>query len=126
MQGRAHGLGHSWYPNGQLQSETPFSDGILHGVCKYWAPDGRLLGSFEIVHGTGTLRTWYDDGHPRTEVSMVRGLPTGRLRHWDEAGELTEEFMYKGRTISRKRYERLAALDSSLPNYNETTQNTRS
>ncbi len=125
VNGRPDGLGRSWYPNGQLQSETPFRDGIMHGICKFWAPDGRALGSFEMVHGTGTFRTWYDDGRPRTEVSTVRGLQTGRLRHWDEAGELTEALMYKGRKISRKRYDSLAALDSSLPKYDETTQNTR-
>ncbi len=61
------------------------------------------------------------------ELSNPRShLPTGRLRQWDEAGELTEGFMYKGRKLSRKRYESLAALDSSLPKYDETTQNTRS
>jgi antitoxin component YwqK of YwqJK toxin-antitoxin module len=126
LNGRPHGSGRSWYANGQLQSETPFSEGMMHGVCRYWAPDGRELGSFQMSHGTGTFRTWYDDGRLRTEVSTVRGLPTGRLRHWDEAGELTEGFMYKGRKISRKRYEKVAALDSSLPAYDETTQATNS
>jgi hypothetical protein len=75
VNGRSHGLGRSWHPNGQLQSETPFCDGIMHGVCKFWAADGQPLGSFEMVHGTGTFRTWYEDGRLRTEVSSVRGLP---------------------------------------------------
>jgi uncharacterized protein len=124
MNGRPHGLGRSWYPNGQLQSETPFCEGVMHGLCRYWAPNGQPLGSFEMAHGTGTFRTWYDDGRPRTEVSTVRSVPTGRLRQWDEAGELTEVFMYKGRKVSRERYDRLAALDSTLPKYDEITHDT--
>src|SRR5438034_8735009 len=74
--GRPHGIARSWYPNGQLQSETPFRDGLAHGIWKHWAQDGRLLGTFEMVDGTGTFRTWYDDGRLRTEVSAVRGLPS--------------------------------------------------
>jgi antitoxin component YwqK of YwqJK toxin-antitoxin module len=118
---RPDGLGRSWYANGQLQSETPFCDGIMHGVCKFWAADGQPLGSFEMVHGTGTFRTWYEDGRLRTEVSSVRGLPTGRARQWDEAGKLTEAFMYKGRKISKKRYIAMAAVDGTLPKYDDET-----
>ena len=123
--GRPHGVGHSWYPSRQLQSETPFQDGVAHGVWKHWAEDGRLLGTFEVVEGTGLFHTWYDDGRPRTEVSTVRGLPTGRVRHWDEAGEITDGFMFKGRKISRKRYASLAASDRSLPRYDDVDQKTR-
>ena len=86
----------------------------MHGVCKFWALDGRLLGAFEIVEGTGTFRTWDHDGRLRTEVSTVRRTPTGRLRQWDEAGELTEAFMDRLQAL-RKRYDALAALDSGMP-----------
>ena len=122
--GRPHGVGRSWYPSGQLQSETPFRDGVAHGIWKHWADDGRLLGTFEMVDGSGTFHTWYDDGRPRTEVSAVRGLPTGRIRHWDEAGEITDGFMFKGRKISRKRYENLAMSDRSLPRYDAIDEKT--
>jgi len=124
VNGRPQGMVRSWYPDGQLWSETPFQDGMAHGTCKVWATDGRLLGTFEMVAGTGTFCTWYDDGTLRSEVSTVRGLPTGRIRHWDEAGELTEAFMYKGRKISRKRYAGLTAVDQTLPRYDDIKSKT--
>jgi len=37
---------------------------------------------------------------------------------------LTQDFRYKGRKISRKRYDALAALDSSLPRYDDTETKT--
>jgi antitoxin component YwqK of YwqJK toxin-antitoxin module len=68
-----------------------------------------------VARNAGIFRKWYDDGKLESETYMVRGLPTGRLRHWDEAGELIEAYFYKGRRISQKKYESLAAIDTSLP-----------
>jgi len=32
----------NWHSNGQLSSETPYKNGMLHGLAKCWYSNGQL------------------------------------------------------------------------------------
>jgi antitoxin component YwqK of YwqJK toxin-antitoxin module len=39
--------------NGQLVLAEPYTEGRVHGLAHQWAHDGRLIGTYTLVHGTG-------------------------------------------------------------------------
>lgn len=55
--GEPNGTEYQWDDTGQLRSALPYVDGLEHGVSRQWAPDGSLLGTYELRHGTG-LDLW--------------------------------------------------------------------
>ncbi|NLX21686.1 MAG: hypothetical protein GXY55_08440 [Phycisphaerae bacterium] len=53
QEGHFHGQKLWWYDNGQLLSAEPFWKNLPHGTAKQWEPDGRLIGTYTMTHGTG-------------------------------------------------------------------------
>ncbi len=91
-------------------------DGLLHGVCRQWDAGGKLLGEFEMNHGTGVQREWHHNGRLKIEVSTVRGVFCGRNRLWLRDGTLLSEHFYlRGKDVSADEYRSAAKLDRTLP-----------
>jgi antitoxin component YwqK of YwqJK toxin-antitoxin module len=98
-----------------------YEDGVVHGVAKAWATDGRFLGEYTLDHGTGLAKKWHDNGIPWLEVPFVNGLPTGRQHTWYEDGEPAPDIYWiKGKKVSRKKYHEACKMDSELPYYPES------
>ncbi|MBX3063782.1 MAG: hypothetical protein KF726_12450 [Anaerolineae bacterium] len=55
--GQLHGRVVEWYENGNLNSIEPYLEGKPHGVAKQYSYDGKLIGTYRMVHGTG-LDVW--------------------------------------------------------------------
>ncbi len=51
--GKFHGTGYNWYPNGQLWYQVHFKHGIAHGYDRWWYPNGQLM--YEIRYKDGEL-----------------------------------------------------------------------
>lgn len=53
-----------YYSNGQLCSETPYSEGQAHGILKAWWADGRRWYKVTFYEGQrhGIAEYWYKDG----------------------------------------------------------------
>lgn len=118
MNGRLHGITRQFHPNGQLEAELPYDNGLPHGIAKFWATDGRFLGEFQMEHGTGVVRMWYEDGSLQAEVPFLRGLLTGRQKSWDEVGEpFATLFWIRGQKATRKKYLEACKTDPELPRY---------
>jgi hypothetical protein len=101
--GKKHGIEYRW-DSGKLLSAEPYWEGKPHGIAQQWDENGRLVGTYTLVHGTG-LDVWRgtrEDGSIYvTEIRSLRdGLPHGFEwwlnedqasmwweRHW-HAGEL--------------------------------------
>jgi len=49
---RAHGPFREWFPGGQLRVERGYRNGKLHGLCRQYASDGRLLAEFTMQEAT--------------------------------------------------------------------------
>jgi antitoxin component YwqK of YwqJK toxin-antitoxin module len=68
LNGRAHGLGRAWHPNGALAQQRQYVDSQLHGLRQEWDTLGRMR----------LLEFW------------ELGIRLWRLR-WDEAGTRIED-----------------------------------
>ena len=114
--GRRHGVVRVWHKNGVLANEERYLNGLLHGVCRQWSETGRLLGKYQMIHGTGIQRTWHENGRLQLEFSTVRGDFSGRYRLWLNDGKLMSEEIYlNGRPVTAEEYRAARAKDKSLP-----------
>lgn len=51
--GLRHGTEYTWFWGEWLSSAEPYCDGKPHGVAKQWSANGKLIGTYKMVHGTG-------------------------------------------------------------------------
>lgn len=97
--GKTHGTEYDWYEPGVLTFAEPYVEGLPHGTARQWI-DGKLVGTFKMVHGTGIDLWWQldEDGTRRlTEVCYFRdGRPDG-FRWWlvDEERRVFWESHYR-------------------------------
>ncbi|MGA3179613.1 MAG: hypothetical protein ABSF38_04640 [Verrucomicrobiota bacterium] len=115
---RRNGVARTWHKNGVLATEEPYQNGLLHGLCRQWGESGKLLGEYEMIHGTGVQKSWHDNGKIQLEVSTVRGQFCGRNRLWLRDGTLiSERFYLHGRIVDANTYRASATTDTTLPRF---------
>ncbi len=135
----------SYHDDGTVYAER-FVEGVLHGVAKQFAPDGRLLLASPFMRGTGT-DFWCDDrGRLAEEHPLVAGKPSGTERWWceDQRSVYSEtewlsgewhgvtrhwtngrldrgfpKFFVRGERVSKRDYAKIARGDPSLPPYRQ-------
>jgi antitoxin component YwqK of YwqJK toxin-antitoxin module len=79
--------------------------GQLHGTCRQWAEDGRLLGSFDFERGKGTFMEWFPNGQKKIEFSMAAGMSHGLTEVFDLHGNsVLRQWYLKGRKVSKKEF----------------------
>ncbi len=115
---KLHGRRRTWHRNGQTATEEFYLDGFLHGIVRQWNEDGKLLGSYEVQHGTGLQKkVGHDNGKLRHEFSTVGGEFCGRDRLWLQDGTLLSDVIYL-HMVSQSQSPNIAkamAKDPSLP-----------
>jgi MORN repeat variant len=117
---KLHGRRRTWHRNGQMATEEFYLEGLLHGIGRQWNEDGKLLGSFEMQHGTGIQKSWHDNGKLAHEFGTVGGEFCGRDRIWLRDGTLiADEILLNGRSVTVAEYRRAAANDTRLPKLQE-------
>jgi hypothetical protein len=90
--GLRHGTSYRIDIPGRLLSATPYSRGVEHGVARQWGEDGCLLGTYRMRGGTGIDLWWMETWRkPRrrylAEVHfMRRGQPHG-FEWWIDDGQ---------------------------------------
>jgi antitoxin component YwqK of YwqJK toxin-antitoxin module len=121
MNGVKHGVEYIFYASGNLVSAEPYERGQMHGLTEQWDRDGRLIGTYTMVHGTGIdLWRWvrpdgsislsevryYKDGHRHgfewwinwdqqqvsEEQHFREGEPHGIHRDWNVRDRLSRGF----------------------------------
>ena len=79
--GKKHGREYTWNEAGILESIEPYVDGKLHGRARQYGRDGKLIGTYRCIHGTGfdIWRSEREDGSIAiSEIHSLRdGLPHG-------------------------------------------------
>lgn len=79
--GKKHGREYTWNEDGALESVEPYSNGKLHGVARQFGRNGKVIGTYQCVHGTGydIWRQEREDGSILvSEIhSLEDGLPHG-------------------------------------------------
>jgi len=118
VDGKLHGVCRTWHYNGQLAEERRHDHDQLHGTSRQWDAKGRLLGSFTMNHGTGTLRSWHDNGRLKIETELVGGKFHGRTRMWLRDGTLVMENYYiQNLDVTRTAYLKAARKNPDWPQH---------
>lgn len=142
--GVLHGTCYFW-DDGALTNAEPYFEGQMHGICKQWDLDGRLLGTYEMTHGTGLdvwrsrdetgrisvteihpmkdgklhgFDQWFaDEGKVYEETHFVGGRKHGIQRRWEADGleEGYPVFWVDDRKVDREEYDAAAVDDPTLP-----------
>jgi len=89
--GTWHGPFVSRYPDGKPNQIGAFKDGVQDGAWQVLAPDGRVLGSYEIVDGAGVVVDWHEGGAKKSELHYRDGKQEGAFTTWHPNGEKASE-----------------------------------
>src|SRR5438552_9371533 len=67
------------------------------GIGYFLDPEGQLQGEIEYRNGLewGMKREWYAPGKPYYEGRLYRGVLDGKKREWHQNGQLAEEGDYE-------------------------------
>ncbi|MEW6160053.1 MAG: toxin-antitoxin system YwqK family antitoxin [Verrucomicrobiota bacterium] len=118
INGVVHGLSQSWHANGLLAHEIPMVHGQVEGVARFWNEKGTFLGSYEIRNGTGIQKIWFPNGKLMGEVPLIDGMMTGRQIAFFEDGTIAAETYYiRNQRVSKKKYLEMCTTDPTLPRY---------
>lgn len=145
--GGRHGNVYCFYADGRLEEVQPYRNGTTHGVGRQWAEDGRLLVTWELVHGTGLdlwcntqrgtlaeehylpgegqlgyMRQWNaDEQTVWQEYFYVLGKGYhGVWREWNAHGRLRRgfpRFYVRDRKVTKRQYLKACESDPTLPPY---------
>jgi hypothetical protein len=79
--GLKHGQEITWSDDGELLLIEPYVEGKAHGTAKQYGSNGKVIGMYTIVHGTG-FDVWRQEDEDKTifvsEIHTLRdGLPNG-------------------------------------------------
>ncbi|MGD0732481.1 MAG: hypothetical protein ABR956_14565 [Terracidiphilus sp.] len=77
--GRTHGTFYQ-VTDGVVTFAEHYSKGLAHGTAKQWSPDGELIGTYTMKHGTG-LDLWRAKnrwGHGKVYLHEARYLKEGK------------------------------------------------
>lgn len=72
-EGKRHGTGTWWYPNGQMRRRVHFQEDRLHGVWSEWAQDSTLQTENWFTEGKRINRetNYYSENRPESELSFL-------------------------------------------------------
>lgn len=86
VSGRLDGEWLFWTDDGRLASVEHYADDVMHGAFTYFGPEGQVLGTFEMTHGSGTWMGWHDNGALAAQGPMVGELRQGTWTYFDDQG----------------------------------------
>ena len=84
------------YPDGQLEVEYTYVEGLPSGIQRIWYPNGQLMKEWDAVRGNGSRwsRQWHPNGTVR-EKSAFENSTEVILREWSEALHTISEMASK-------------------------------
>jgi hypothetical protein len=78
---KKHGNEIEWDDDGTLLSVEPYFEGRIHGLAKQYGRNGKVIGTYRFVHGTGYdiwRWEWWEGFAPVSEVHSTQdGVPHG-------------------------------------------------
>lgn len=117
-QGVPNGYHREWHENGILASEICFNYGAPEGIGRQWDKNGNLIVNYEIVNGSGVQKMWVEAQQFFVENTWHNGRMTGRARIYLKNGiVISEGYQFQGQMVSRKKYLEECKKDTTLPRY---------
>ncbi|MCG8700483.1 MAG: RDD family protein, partial [Bacteroidales bacterium] len=79
---------HSYYDNGQMESETRYVYGKLNGWYRDWYENGNKKSQIPYVEGKreGVMTTWYSNGQKQDVMLYENNTYVRYLERWDIRG----------------------------------------
>jgi len=80
--GKPHGMKYFWDDDNDgngpyLHLTEPYENGLVNGTASQWAPDGTLMGTYTLLHGTG-YDLWRNfDEHGHLYLAEVHAMKDG-------------------------------------------------
>lgn len=86
------GIGYQKYPNGQLELEVNYREGLPDGLQREWFANGQLKRKSHAIRGLGTskMTTWYENGQVQSIALYDVGVKI-EYKEWSEDGELLKD-----------------------------------
>ena len=77
--GRKHGREYIWDETGALESVEPYLDGKMHGIARQYNRNGKVIGTYRFVRGTGYDIWRYEREDGSIGISEIFSLREGTL-----------------------------------------------
>ena len=105
-EGIPHGYHREWHENGILASEVCYHNGAPEGIGKQWDKEGNLISSYNICNGTGIQKVCFECQGIWAEISWLNGKIAGRQRTYriDDGTVIGDTFWIENENVSRKSY----------------------
>ncbi len=94
--GKKEGLYKHFYPNGKLNEEATYKDGMLDGYRKLYREDGSLEIHENYLSGAfqGEFTSYYPNGKLNVIGKYLNNEMTGLWKRYYDSGELMEETLF--------------------------------
>lgn len=81
--GKRHGREYVWDELGNLESVEPYVDGKIHGLAKQYGRNGKVIGTYRFVHGTGYDIWRYQRQDGSIGISEIFTMRDGSLHGYE-------------------------------------------
>ncbi|MGD1847223.1 MAG: toxin-antitoxin system YwqK family antitoxin [Salibacteraceae bacterium] len=86
-----------YYPNGQIEQDGKLNENTLReGKWTYWYNDGKTWSEYEYQNGMrhGSCKVYFPNGQIRYAGQWEQDQPVGNWKFWTNAGKLEREANY--------------------------------
>jgi antitoxin component YwqK of YwqJK toxin-antitoxin module len=81
--GKKHGRESVWYEDGALELIEPYVDGQIHGLAKQYGRNGKIIGIYRFVRGTGYDIWRYEEQDGSIGISEIFSVQDGSLHGYE-------------------------------------------
>ncbi|MFC3120027.1 toxin-antitoxin system YwqK family antitoxin [Agaribacter flavus] len=110
------GISYEVYPDGQLEQETIYKDGLPEGLQREWYSNGRLRKESDVSRGLGATKvtSWYESGNLRS-ISIYESGVRLEYKEWsdDTDSELVVDEVTEVSPALKTYMERMAKVKKS-------------
>ena len=100
-----HGAWRYYWPNGNLQTEGYYEDGLKEGTFRVWVEQGQKIEEGKYRQGAkqGVWKGWHRNGKLKSETEFVDGKIHGFRKLYGKDGKLKSQWQYfDGELMGRK------------------------
>jgi hypothetical protein len=102
--GKKHGREYIWNENGDLESVEPYRNGKLHGLAKQYGRNGKVIGTYRFIRGTGYDIWRYERADGSIGISEIFSLKDGALDGYEWWPRDDQRSVWHERHWSRGQY----------------------
>ena len=100
-----HGTWRYYWPNGNLQTEGEYRDGLKEGTFRVWVEQGQKIQQGKYKQGAkeGVWTAWHRNGKLKSKTQFMGGKIHGFRKLYDKNGQLKSQWHYvDGELMGRK------------------------